>query len=250
MTLTQKAEVFLAMHTPGAPVVVPTVWDPWSAEIAADAGFGALTIGSHPVATALGRGDGEDLSLEEMLAHVALITAAVDLPVSADLESGYGATAEQLIDGLLRAGAIGLNLEDTLHSEGGRVRSAAEHGDFIGSVRAAADRTDVHVVINARTDVLHRKYGPPEDRLDRAIATLQATSAAGADVLYPVGFHDEQTYRRLTSELPRPVNILARPDTSTYSDLAEIGVARISFGPFLQQSLAMYAGELLSSWRR
>ncbi len=250
MTLTAKAEAFLALHTPGVPIVVPTVWDPWSAQLAAAAGFRALTIGSHPAATALGRSDGEDLSLDEMLAQVALITGSVDVPVSADLESGYGAPASRLVEGLLAAGAVGLNLEDTVHSEDGRLRSAAEHADFIGSVRAAADRAGVPVVVNARTDVLHRKIGPAEDRLERAIATLMAAADAGADVLYPVGTHDAETHRRLTSALPLPVNAIAQPDTSSYDELAAAGVARISFGPFLQRSLAAYGGELLSSWPR
>lgn len=250
MTLSRRAEDFLALHERGVPIVVPTVWDPWSAQFAAAAGFRALTIGSAPAAAALGRGDGEDLSLDEMLAQVALITGSVDIAVSADLESGYGAPARELVEGLLAAGAVGLNLEDTVHGEGGRLRSASEHADYIHGIRAAADSAGVHVVINARTDILHRSLGPAEDRLDRAIATLRAAADAGADVLYPLGSHDEQTHRRLTSELPRPVNALARPDTPDYDELAAIGVARISFGPFLQRSLGEYGGELLDGWPR
>lgn len=248
MTLSTMAATLSALHVPGDPVVVPTVWDPWSATFAVESGFSALTIGSHPVAEALGRGDNEGLSLDEMLAQVALITSSVDVPVSADLESGYGAEPSRIVEGLLDAGAVGLNLEDTVHSEGGRQRSDAEHADFIAAVRAAADDTDVHVVINARTDILLKHIGPVADRADRAIARLVAAGAAGADVLYPVGIHDEVTHRRLVAELPRPVNAIARPTVDRLGALAAFGVARISFGPHLQRALVASAGGILAPW--
>lgn len=100
MSLSSDAATFLALHQPGTPGVFPTVWDPWSAQLAVDSGFAALTVGSHPVATALGRADNEGMTLDEMLAQVALITASVEVPVSADLESGYGAEADRIVDGL------------------------------------------------------------------------------------------------------------------------------------------------------
>lgn len=249
MTLSAQARVLLDLHQPGRPVVVPTVWDPWSAAIAAEQGFAALTVGSHPVAASLGRADNEDLSLEEMLAQVALITGAVDVPVSADLEAGYGAAPARIVEGLLEAGAVGLNLEDTVHSEDRRVRSTQEHADFIGAIRAAADEAAVHVVVNARTDILLKAIGPETDRLDRAIERLQTTAMAGADVLYPVGFHDDDTWRRLTSELSLPVNALARPDVDDLATLAGLGVGRISFGPLWQRAVADRAADLLAPWR-
>lgn len=248
MTSADKASTLLALHVPGFPVVVPTIWDPWSATLAVERGFSALTIGSHPVADALGRADNEGMSLDEMLAQVALITSCVDVPVSADLESGYGATPVRIVEGLIDAGAVGLNLEDTVHSEGGRQRSDAEHADLIASVRAAADDSGVHVVVNARTDILLKQLGDSVDRVDRAISRLVACADAGADVLYPVGVHDEQTHRRLTRELPRPVNAIARPATDSRAALAALGVARISFGPHLQRALASLANDLLAPW--
>lgn len=166
MNLTDKASALLALHRPGDPVIVPTVWDPWSARLVAQQGFAALTIGSHPVAEALGREDGEKLSLAQMLAQVALIADSVDVPVSADLESGYGADPAEIIEGLLEAGAVGLNIEDTVHSEGDRLRSDGEHADIIHALRSAADASDVHVVINARTDILLSKAGAEDDGVD------------------------------------------------------------------------------------
>jgi len=206
-------------------------------------------VGSHPVASSLGRADSEDLTLDEMLARVALITGAVDVPVSADLEAGYGAEPTRIIEGLLEAGAVGLNLEDTVHSEGGRLRSTQEHADFIGAIRAAADDASVHVVVNARTDILLHAIGPDTDRLDRAIERLQATAASGADVLYPVGLHDDATWGRLTSDLSLPLNALARPDRDDLANLAGLGVGRISFGPTWQRALAGRAADLLAPWR-
>ncbi|HEX2212031.1 MAG TPA: isocitrate lyase/phosphoenolpyruvate mutase family protein, partial [Mycobacterium sp.] len=154
--LQQRAQALLALHQPGNPVVLPTVWDAWSATLAVDAGFAALTVGSHPVADSVGRSDGEGMTFDELLARVRQITSAVDVPVSVDIESGYGEEPSRLIAGLLDAGAVGLNIEDTVHKDGGRLRSATEHAQLGGALRAAADESGVHVVVNARTDLLFR----------------------------------------------------------------------------------------------
>src|SRR6476661_513704 len=108
--LAQRAKTLLALHKPGDPVVLPTIWDAWSAALAVDAGFAALTVGSHPVADSVGKADGEGMSFDDLLARVAQITAKVDVPISVDVESGYGLPADELISGLLRVGAVGLNI--------------------------------------------------------------------------------------------------------------------------------------------
>lgn len=172
---------------------------------------------------------------------MAQITAAVDLPVSVDIESGYGQPAPRLIDGLLEAGAVGLNIEDTVHSEGGRLRSAAEHAQLVGALRAAADAAGVHVVL--------RQEGDPEARVELAVARLTEAAEAGADVLYPVARHDPETLRRLASELPLPINAIAAPDQDDPASFGPLGVARISFGPFLQYALSARANGLLARWR-
>ena len=248
------------MHRPGDPVVLPTVWDAWSASLAAEAGFAALTIGSHPVADSVGKPDGEGMAFDDLLTRVAQITAAVDLPVSVDVESGYGESPERLIDGLLSVGGVGFNIEDTVHREEKRLRSVQEHAELVGRLRAAADATGVHVVINARTDLFLRREGDDADGdersreeqtnlVERAIARLTAAADAGADVLYPVGRHDPDTMRRLTSELPLPVNAIAVPDVDDPASFGPLGVARISFGPFWQAALATRAREILQRWR-
>jgi 2-methylisocitrate lyase-like PEP mutase family enzyme len=247
--LPQLATTLLALHQPGNPVVLPTVWDAWSANLAVGAGFAALTVGSHPVADSVGRADNEGMTFGELLTRVVQITDAVDVPVSVDIESGYGETPGRLIEGLLSVGAVGLNVEDTVHGEGGRLRSSGEHAELVRALRAAADTAGVHVVVNARTDLFLRKDGDDADRVDRAVARLKEAAEAGADVLYPVGRHDPETLRRLTSELPLPVNAIGVPDQDDPASFGPLGVARISFGPFLQAALAARANEILGRWR-
>ncbi|WP_431964889.1 isocitrate lyase/PEP mutase family protein [Nocardia sp. bgisy134] len=248
-TLESKAKELLALHRPGNPVVLPTVWDAWSANLAVAAGFSALTLGSHPVADSIGRSDNEGMTFAELLTRVRQITEAVDVPISVDIEAGYGHEPAQLIEGLLDAGAVGLNIEDTVHSEGGRLRGDQEHADFVHGLREFANAAGVHVVVNARTDLFLRQVGDEADRMDRAIARLTLAASAGADVLYPVGRHSDADMRRLTSELPLPVNAIGLPDKSDRAELAAQGVARISFGPYLQFALAAEANRLLERWK-
>src|SRR5690625_1532579 len=122
----------------GRVLVLPTVWDTWSARVAAGADFEGLTVGSHPVADAIGSADGENMDFDEYLGVVARIIEAVDLPVSVDVESGYGLPPADLINRLLEVGAVGANIEDVVHSEGKRVRERQEHADYIAAARQAA----------------------------------------------------------------------------------------------------------------
>jgi 2-methylisocitrate lyase-like PEP mutase family enzyme len=246
--LKQRADALLAMHQPGNPVILPTVWDAWSAGLAVGSGFAALTVGSHPLADSVGKADQEGMTFDEVLTRITQITAAVDVPVSVDIESGYGQTPARLIEGLLGAGAVGLNIEDTVHGEGGRLRSSADHADLVGGLRAAADASGVHVVVNARTDLFIRQDGDESDRVERAISRLTEAAKAGADVLYPVGRHDPDVMRRLTSELPLPVNAIAIPEQDDPASFGPLGVGRISFGPFLQRALSGRAEEILQRW--
>ncbi|NLE80384.1 MAG: isocitrate lyase/phosphoenolpyruvate mutase family protein [Rhodococcus sp.] len=248
-SLQGKANSLLELHQPGNPVVLPTVWDGWSATLAAGVGFEGLTVGSHPVSDSIGKPDNEGITFEELLHRVAEITAAVDVPVSVDIEGGYGLEPARLIEGLIGAGAVGLNIEDTVHSENGRLREAQEHADFVGGLRQAADATGVHVVVNARTDLFVKQVGDQADRVERAIARLKLAADSGADVLYPVGRHDDETLRHLTSELPLPVNAIALPDQDDPASFGPLGVGRISFGPFLQGVLSARTQELLGRWK-
>lgn len=252
--MAQRADALLALHHRDQPVVLPTVWDPWSARAVADAGFAALTIGSHPLADSLGRPDGEDLSLDEALTAVARITAAVDLPVSADLESGYDTPAAELVDRLLEAGAVGVNIEDTVHSEGGRLRDAQEHADYIAAIRQRADEAGVHVVVNGRTDAF-KTTAEIGDRFEEVVRRLNLLERAGADSLYPVGIPDRATLVRVLDAIDTPLNVTAHPvkgaipDGLGLAELADLGVRRVSFGPLLQAALADHIKESLAGWR-
>ncbi|MDT5069293.1 MAG: hypothetical protein QOK02_5448 [Mycobacterium sp.] len=247
--LEERAGALLALHVPGDPVILPTVWDAWSAKLAVDAGFAALTVGSHPVADSVGKADGEGMSFDDLIDRVGQITGAVDAPVSVDVESGYGEPPQRIIEGLLSAGAVGLNIEDTVHKEGKRLRSADEHAALVGELRKAADAAGVHVVINARTDLFMRNDGDDADRVERAVARLKLAADAGADSLYPVGRHDADTQKRLASELPLPINAIAIPEQDDPASFGPLGVGRISFGPFLQRALTTRAEEILARWK-
>ncbi|MGW4096685.1 isocitrate lyase/PEP mutase family protein [Mycobacterium sp. NPDC004974] len=248
-TLRERAATLLALHQPGNPVVLPTVWDAWSARLAVGEGFSALTVGSHPLADSIGKADGEVMSFDDLLTRVRQITDAVDVPVSVDIESGYGERPERLIEGLLDVGAVGLNIEDTVHKEGKRLRSSAEHAELVGQLRAAADAAGVHVVINARTDLFLRNDGDDADRVDRAIARLSEAAAAGADSLFPPGLRDPEALARLVSEVPLPVSVTVPPDAAELAELTAAGVGRVTFGPFLQAVLSARAKEVLGRWR-
>lgn len=244
--LKELHEGFAARRTP---LVLPTVWDAWSASVAAGAGFEALTIGSHPLADSRGAKDGEGQTLDEVVAAVRPIIAAVDVPVSVDLESGYGAEPADLIAALIEAGGAGLNIEDTVHSEGGRLRTTEEHAAYVGGLRAAADDAGVRIVVNGRTD-LFAHADDPKAALDDAIERLRALVAAGADTVYPVKIHeDDELIAAVVGAIDVPVNITAHPGKHTLERLGGLGVGRVTYGPLLQMALTEHTQELLARWR-
>jgi 2-methylisocitrate lyase-like PEP mutase family enzyme len=252
MDLTTLARTLLDLHHTGTTLVLPSVWDAWSARAVAEAGFPALSIGSHPLADSRGQGDKEDMSLDDALDGVRRICGAVpDLPVTADLESGYDTAPAELIERMLEAGAVGLNIEDTVHSEG-RMRSVQEHADYIGALRQASDAAGVDVVINARTDVFLKK-DQFDDPIGEALTRLRACEEAGARCVYPVGAPDAETVQSLLAGLTGPVNVIANPRTGSAAgsleDLQGLGVHRVTFGPKLQQELATDLGALVARWR-
>ncbi|MDA0167559.1 isocitrate lyase/phosphoenolpyruvate mutase family protein [Solirubrobacter taibaiensis] len=244
-----RAERLSQLHAERQPLVLPTVWDVWSARVAVDAGFEALTIGSHPLADSRGAEDHEGQTFEEVIAAVRPIIAGVDVPVSVDLEAGYGQTPADLVAGLVDAGGVGLNLEDTVHSDGGRVRSTTEHADYIGGLRAAADDAGVKVWINGRTDLfLHAD--DPASVLDEAIERLQAMVAAGADSVYPVRIQDaDELIRAVVAAVSVPVNCTAHPVKHDLERFRRLGVGRITFGPLLQMALTDATREMIDPWR-
>ena len=250
--IAEKASELLRLHDTGRTLVLPTVWDAWSARTVGDAGFAALSIGSHPLAHSRGQQDNEGMTLDDALDGIRRVTAAVDVPVTADMESGYDTPAVELVERVLDAGAVGINIEDTVHSQG-RLREMQEHADYIGALRTAADQAGVELVINARTDAFMGKVMTFEDPSAEAVRRLQACEAAGARCVYPVRVPDAEALRALLAEMSGPVNITAHPvngaPSGSFEELRAAGVQRITFGPLLQAALTDKVTELVTPWR-
>lgn len=221
-----------ALHVPGDPVVLPNVWDAASARVAEKAGFPALATTSGGVAKSLGFRDGEDAPVDEMLAAVSRITGAVGVPVTADMESGYGLPAPELVERLADAGACGLNFEDTDHATGG-LRDVAEQAERVAALRAACDEQGADLVINARVDVFVRGEGTEAERMPDGLARAQAYVEAGADSIFPILLAGESTIRDFVSAVDAPLNIYLRQECPPLARLADLGVARVSFGSSL-----------------
>ncbi len=230
-----RATTFRALHVPGRPLVLYNVWDAGSARAVASAGAAAIATGSWSVAAAHGYEDAERLPLALVLDNGARIARAVDLPVSVDLESGYGddpAAVGASVAAVLAAGAVGVNLEDGDPADG-VLRSVDAQAARLAAARAAADRLGVRAFLNARTDVfLATARARHDDALvDAALARARAYAAAGADGLFVPGLVDGGLIARLTGASPLPVNVMAGDDTPDRATLAHLGVARVSHGP-------------------
>jgi 2-methylisocitrate lyase-like PEP mutase family enzyme len=250
--LAEQARRLRELHRPGDPVVLPNAWDPPSARRLAATGAPALATTSVGVAEALGYEDGEVTPAEEMLAAVGRIAAAVEVPVTADLEAGYGLSPDELVTGLLEAGAVGLNQEDTDHTTG-RLSDPDVHAERLAAIKEAGRRAGVDVVLNARVDSFLRAApgADPEAVVDDAVARGRRYAAAGADCVYPIAARGRAAIRRLVQEVGAPVNIVAVPGGLGRSELAELGVARVSFGGGLAElALEAAAGEVEDFLRR
>jgi 2-methylisocitrate lyase-like PEP mutase family enzyme len=229
--LSERAAALRELHRPGDPVVLPNAWDPPSARRLAATGAAALATTSVGVAEALGYEDGEVTPADEMLAAVGRIAAAVEISLTADLEAGYGLSPDELVAGLLEAGAVGLNQEDTDHTSG-RLKDPDSHAERLAAIKDAGRRAGVDVVLNARVDSFLRA-GPdadPEAVLEDAVARGRRYAEAGADSVYPLGVRGRAAIRHLVEETGAPVNIAAVPGGLGRSELAALGVARVSFG--------------------
>jgi 2-methylisocitrate lyase-like PEP mutase family enzyme len=222
--LAAQAEQLRGLHVPGSPLLLVNAWDPPSARRLAHDGYPAIATTSAGVAEALGYEDGNVTPPDEMLGAVARITAAVDVPVTADLEAGYGLEPGELVTGLLGAGAVGLNFDDTDH-ETGTLTDAEGQAERLAAIKQAGRDAGVDVVLNARVDVFLRG-----GEVDEAIRRGQLYAKAGADCVYPIGVRGRDPIRRLVEEVGAPINILAVPGGLTLDELRELGVARVSFG--------------------
>jgi 2-methylisocitrate lyase-like PEP mutase family enzyme len=232
-TQREKADLLRKLHRRGEPLVLVNIWDAVSARIIEELGFPAVATTSAGISWLEGYADGERLPRENMLAGVARVTRAVEVPVTADVEAGYGPSVEDAIataKGAIAAGAVGLNFEDWDPQRGALADIDAQSAR-IAAMRKAADETGVPLVINARTDVFLRDVGDGDEwRLEEAIRRGNRYLEAGADCAFVPGVTDERTIATLANEIKGPINVLAASATPTVARLGELGVARISLG--------------------
>jgi 2-methylisocitrate lyase-like PEP mutase family enzyme len=231
----RKAEYFRALHIPGKPLVLFNIWDAGSAKAVAAAGAKAIATSSWSVANANGFSDGEQIPLALAIENLRRIVGATDLPVTIDLESGYGDRPEVIAETIglaVEAGAVGWNLEDSFPTNG-KLRETVNQFERIQSARRMANEANIRFFINARTDVFFQR--PPAEHgnamLEDAIERAHAYAEAGADGIFVPGLVDTKLISRFTQSSPLPVNIMVGDSTSPLQVLAEHGVSRVSYGP-------------------
>lgn len=248
-----KARLLRSFHD-GRGLILANAWDAGSAAVIADAGAAAIATTSSGVSWALGRRDGQHLTRAEMARAVRSIVDAVDLPVTADVEGGYGPTPQDVaatVEATLAAGAVGINLEDS-RAVGGPLFSLEEQSERLRGAREAAEAGDVpDMVINARTDVFLFTIGELDGRLDEVRRRADGYAEAGADCLFVPGLLDLAVLESLVTALPLPVNAMAGPGGPTVEELRSVGVQRISVGSTIAQvaytAARLAARELLTS---
>ncbi|HEX4545604.1 MAG TPA: isocitrate lyase/phosphoenolpyruvate mutase family protein [Candidatus Acidoferrum sp.] len=229
----EKAQRFRALHHGPGILALPNAWDVATARILEDAGYPAIATTSAGVAFALGYPDGQRISRDEMLDVVGRIARAVRVPVTADMESGYGTTVEDMAEtakALIAARAVGMNLEDVT---GDDERSHVElrfQVEKIHAIRETAAALGVPLVLNARTDVYLMPIGEATTRFERTVERLRTYHQAGADCLFAPGVSDRETIAKLVQTLKAPLNILITPDCPSLGELEGMGVRRASAG--------------------
>lgn len=238
-SLRTKAEEFRKMHDGPDVLILTNAWDAASALILEGAGVEAIATTSSGIAGSLGYPDGQYISREEMAEAVSRIARVVSVPVTADMERGYGLTEEAAattVRAVIKAGAIGLNLEDASGDASRPLVDAELHASRLRAARQAADSEGVAVVINARTDVYLKSVGEPSSRLSEAIRRGNLYLEAGADCVFVPGVVDVATIGTLCREIKGPVNILAIKGVPPIPELGRLGVSRVSVGSGLMRA--------------
>lgn len=236
-----------ARHFSGPPLLLANVWDASSARAVAEAGHPVIATSSAAIGASLGVGDREQMTPDMAFAAVKRIADAVEVPVTADLEAGYGLSAVELVDRLLEAGAVGCNLEDSDHHGPAALLDADRQADYIAALCAAGRRAGVDVVVNARTDVYLGDPVPPEDRIAETLRRGRRYLGAGATCVYPIGATDPAEISTFVEQMGGPVNIWLRPDGPPLAELHRIGVARISLAAGLQRHTTTHVAALATS---
>jgi 2-methylisocitrate lyase-like PEP mutase family enzyme len=250
--LQSRCDLLRSLHRPGSPLLLPNAWDAATARAVVAAGFPVVATTSAGVAGTLGYEDHEGAPGDEMLAAAARIARAVEVPVTVDAEAGYGTEPAELVAALRNAGAAGCNLEDTDHADES-LRDPDRHAEWLRAVREAASEDGYPLVINARIDVflgpLLAGAGPgaQEELVPEALRRANAYLEAGVDCVYPIVLWEKDALRHFISEVRGPVNVVRLPQTPSLAELAEMGVARVSWGLLLyRDAMARFEEQLAS----
>lgn len=232
MDIDERARRFHALHAPGELLLLPNAWDAVSAAVFAAAGYPAVATTSSGVANALGYPDGERAPRDEVVAAVRRIAAAVGVPVSADIEAGFGASADEVgetVRRIVAAGAVGINLEDVTYPDP-RLYDLPAAVERVRAARRAAEAEGVALFVNARTDVYLLEVGAPETRLGEALRRARAFVEAGADGIFVPGTVDPETIGQLAAGTGAPLNVLSNAGLPPRAELRALGVRRVSLG--------------------
>jgi len=229
----EKAEKFRKLHHGTRMLLLPNAWDVASARILEECGHPAIATSSAAVAYSLGYVDGQRISRGEMLEVAGRIARAANIPVTADLEAGYGTTPKDMADTVkaaIAAGIIGMNLEDVTGDNESTLVDLPLQLEKIRAIREAASSAGVPFVLNARTDIYLIPIGPEATRFERTVERLRAYREAGADCLFAPGVYDLETMKKLVKAVEAPLNILANPACPGVPEMEKVGVARVSAG--------------------
>lgn len=241
-TQIQLATRFQALHDPAAPLALANVWDVASARVVAAAGASAIATTSAGVSWGLGSADGNRVDRDLLLAQLARIVAAVDLPVTADIESGFGDTPGKVattVARVLETGAVGINIEDAHPAPASPdqpLRPIAEQATRLAAARSAANHARIPLYINARIDVFLRRAGAESERLAETLDRARAYLDAGASGIFVLGVRDPETIAALTAGIDAPVNVGGAPGALSVAELGKLGVARVSMGSAVAQA--------------
>jgi 2-methylisocitrate lyase-like PEP mutase family enzyme len=236
LDLGRQAERLRALHFGDDLLVLANVWDAGTARAVEAAGFPAVATSSAAVAKSRGFEDHEQMPADVAFGAVASIAAAVSVPVTADMESGYGLDPAEFVERLLAAGAVGCNYEDSDHRRPGQLRDAGEQAERIAGLRAAAQRAGVGIVVNARVDTFLLQAGSVDEQLAEGVRRARLYLDAGADCVYPIVLADDAVIGAFVEEVPGPVNILFTRAAPPLARLRELGVRRVSVGGGLYRS--------------
>ena len=238
-----KAEMFLKFHQDKDILVLLNSWDIGSSKLIEACGYKAIATTSMGIAASLGYPDCQVIQLAEMIEVITGIVRGVQVPVTVDIEAGYGKNVDDIIDSvkkIIATGIVGINIEDSVDLNPTLI-DEMEFCERISAIRALSDSLGFHLVINARTDSFYTSSGSPREQLSESIRRGNKYRDAGADCIFVQPVWERETISTLVKEIDAPINILANPGIGagmppSVSELQDLGVARVSLGSGLMKA--------------